>query len=90
MTAIRWGAIDARAPIGLRDLVLAEFVAPDKAAAVVELERRISAGELPARAIVVSALQHELIQGDAAQLARKKEIRRQARIQRGHAHRHRT
>jgi hypothetical protein len=69
-SAIRWRVIRAGAPVGLKDIVLAEFTAPDKREAREKLEARITAGEFPADAIVVSAR------------VRAKEIRRQERLKR--------
>jgi integrase len=64
MTDIRWRVIMAGAPLGMADSVLDEFTAPDKTAALEELERRKREGFYPYGSIVVSALQHEQFQSE--------------------------
>jgi hypothetical protein len=79
---IRWRVIMPGRPLGMADQQLGEFTAPDKRAAETELIRCQDAGQFPRGAIVVSALQHEQFQGEAALRARTKEIKRQARLAR--------
>ena len=62
VTDIRWVIVRPNAPLGGKDVILAEFTAPDRRAARLQLTQSLNAGDVPAGSVVMSRVEFATFQ----------------------------